>query len=181
MLVCIHDKPATSELGRLFYENWDLRGSFDPIHLGHLLVAETDRDKLGLDQILFMPVAISPLEARPTAPLLRKVALRCFAWPSGHPRFAIDTREIDRGGVSYTVRHWHPSKARPPDSTHFFLMERTPSRLCEMARASPNLRTGNALRVSREAMASLNGSILSLIATNANFKSSKIARPYAID
>ena len=35
-------------------------GTFDPIHLGHLLTAEAVRDALGLDEILFVPAAVPP-------------------------------------------------------------------------------------------------------------------------
>ena len=78
-------------------------GSFDPIHVGHLMIAETAREQLRLDRVVFLPAAQSPLkqEVTPTDSKARVEMIRLAI--GGHPQFMLDQREIDRGGVSYTV------------------------------------------------------------------------------
>lgn len=78
-------------------------GSFDPIHMGHLIVAECCREQAGLDRVLFLPAAIPPhKQGRPLADAEHRVEMLKLA-TGGHPGFAVSTDEIDRGGVSYTV------------------------------------------------------------------------------
>jgi len=78
-------------------------GSFDPVHLGHLWIAEGLREHAQLDEVLFLPAAISPLkQQQQSAEASHRVAMLRLAI-AGHPHFAIDERELKRGGVSYTV------------------------------------------------------------------------------
>jgi nicotinate-nucleotide adenylyltransferase len=78
-------------------------GSFDPVHQGHLIVAECCREQARLDKVLFLPAAIPPhKQDRPLTEAAHRVEMLRLA-TGGHPAFAISTDEIDRGGVSYTV------------------------------------------------------------------------------
>jgi nicotinate-nucleotide adenylyltransferase len=78
-------------------------GSFDPIHIGHLLIAESARETLGLDEVRFLPASRSPLKTA-SAPAEDKARLGMLRLAiAGHPQFLIDTRELDRKGVSYTI------------------------------------------------------------------------------
>src|SRR5215470_17450236 len=78
-------------------------GSFDPVHLGHLLVAQAAREELSLDRLFFIPAAQSPFKpdtkTAPTADRLRflRLALAGKTWCE------IDEQELQRGGVSYTI------------------------------------------------------------------------------
>jgi nicotinate-nucleotide adenylyltransferase len=78
-------------------------GSFDPVHIGHLLLAECCREQAGLDRVLFVPAATQPHKQnrRLADPQHRIDMLRLAT--GGHPAFEVATLEIDRGGVSYTV------------------------------------------------------------------------------
>jgi nicotinate-nucleotide adenylyltransferase len=78
-------------------------GTFDPIHHGHLLVAEEAREALGLASVVFVPAAVSPFKADRvvTAPEHRLAMVRAAI--AGNPRFAASTAEMDRPGPSYTV------------------------------------------------------------------------------
>src|SRR4030095_14161726 len=78
-------------------------GSFDPVHLGHLLVAQAALEELALDRLFFIPAAQSPFKPMsvPTAGPLRSRMLRLAL--VGMTRVEIDTQEIDRGGASYSV------------------------------------------------------------------------------
>lgn len=78
-------------------------GSFNPVHLGHLIAAECCREQARLDRVLFMPAATPPhKQARMLADAADRVAMLTLA-VGGHEAFAVSTIEVDRGGVSYTV------------------------------------------------------------------------------
>ena len=78
-------------------------GSFDPVHLGHLLVAQAAMEELGLARLFFVPAAQSPFKPEnqpaPAAARLRLLRLAL----AGKTDCEIDEQEIRRGGVSYTV------------------------------------------------------------------------------
>jgi len=78
-------------------------GSFDPVHHGHLVVAECCREQANLDRVLFVPAATQPfkLERAPAAGHHRAEMLMLAV--GGNPAFAVSSLELDRGGVSYTV------------------------------------------------------------------------------
>lgn len=84
-------------------------GSFDPVHLGHLWAAQGCAEAVGLDEVIFLPAATSPLKRHgPTADnaqrlMMLRLALSRSTDPRKTPVFTIDTRELDRGGVSYTI------------------------------------------------------------------------------
>lgn len=78
-------------------------GTFDPIHNGHLLAAETARDVFGLDEIWFIPAATPPLKSSgPDASNRVRFEMVQLA-AEGHPNFRVLDMELDRGGVSYSV------------------------------------------------------------------------------
>lgn len=78
-------------------------GSFDPVHIGHLWIAETALESLELNEIRWIPAATSPL--KPHGPVAsdqdRLQMLRLAV--SGCENHIVDDREIQRGDVSYTV------------------------------------------------------------------------------
>ena len=79
-------------------------GSFDPVHHGHLLLAQDAVEQLRLDRLFFIPAAINPhkLDAAPQAsPRLRLEMLREAT--RMQPLFSIDTLELEREGPSFTI------------------------------------------------------------------------------
>ena len=84
-----------------------LGGSFDPIHNGHLMIAEEARFRLNLAKVLFVPAQVSPLKvnARPTSAehRCRMVELAI----AGNPGFELSRVDLDRAGPSYTVDTLH--------------------------------------------------------------------------
>lgn len=80
-----------------------LGGTFDPVHHGHLAIAEEVREVLGLEQVLFVAAAIPPHRASPPgatgADRGRMVELAI----AGNPAFALSRVELDRPGPSWTV------------------------------------------------------------------------------
>jgi len=80
-----------------------LGGSFNPIHYGHLLLADEVLDALGLDRVLFVPAAQPP--HKPNAQLAPAQARHAMVQLAiaGHPKFAVSDLELRRSGPSYTV------------------------------------------------------------------------------
>ena len=80
-----------------------LGGTFDPIHYGHLRLAETVREAYALDRILFVPNYVSPFKtnAELSAPQAR-LAMAELATAS-NPAFCVSRIESDRPGPSYTI------------------------------------------------------------------------------
>lgn len=97
-------------------------GSFDPVHLGHLLVAESCREQARLDRVLFVPAATPPhKQGRRLAPGPHRLAMLALA-TGGHPAFGVLAAELDRGGVSWTVDTLEALRAaHPSDSLHLIL------------------------------------------------------------
>ena len=118
-------------------------GSFDPVHLGHLLLAEFCREQCRLDQVWFVPAAVSPHKQRQavTSPEQRVEMLKLAI--GGQESFAVWTGELDRGGVSYTIDTLTRVHAEQPDCELFFLMGgdsladlptwREPGHICQLA------------------------------------------------
>lgn len=79
-------------------------GTFNPPHLGHLIVAEAAHDQLGLDLVLWMPAEISPDKIDNERQLVAHHRVQ-MAHLTTHNRseFEVSTLEVERGGVSYTV------------------------------------------------------------------------------
>jgi nicotinate-nucleotide adenylyltransferase len=96
-------------------------GTFDPVHTGHLILAEQCREQGRLDQVLFVPAARPPhkQETLPTSFHQRVEMLELAI--AGHPAFRIDELEGDRPGPSYTV-HTLEALHRKHAGSEFFLL-----------------------------------------------------------
>lgn len=91
-----------------------LGGTFDPIHFGHLMIAEQARDQLGLDRLIFMPAAIPPHKrnANISDGQTRMHMLKLAGCNSGP--FETSDLELRRPGVSFTVdtlRHFRTTES----------------------------------------------------------------------
>ena len=77
-------------------------GTFNPIHMGHLILAEAAYEEFDLDEILFVPTGISNLKD-PSIILDKKTRITLTGEAIGeNPHFALSTIETDRPGKSYT-------------------------------------------------------------------------------
>lgn len=97
-------------------------GTFDPVHYGHLVLAETCREQLQLDEVRFVPAATPP--HKPNHKISdghARADMLSFA-VSGYPEFVIDRRELKRKGPSYTVDTLAEFKAERPDAELYFLV-----------------------------------------------------------
>ena len=97
-------------------------GSFDPVHLGHRLVARAAREELALSAMLFIPAAQSPFKTdQPLAPASARCAMLRLAL-AGETACEIDNQELDRGGVSYTIDTVREVARRHPGASLFYLI-----------------------------------------------------------
>ncbi len=100
-----------------------LGGTFDPVHLGHLAVAQVALDTLALDQVLFIPSFKPPHKVElAIAPFAERLAMLKLAL-EGHCHFAISALEGDRQELSYTIDTLRELRHRlGEESDLFFLM-----------------------------------------------------------
>ncbi|MEN6355627.1 MAG: nicotinate-nucleotide adenylyltransferase [Armatimonadota bacterium] len=91
-----HPTPNTCHLGVM-------GGTFDPIHYGHLILAEQARERFGLDKVLFITASDPPHKTgNDIAPALARHQMACLA-VKDNAYFECSTIEIERGGTSYTI------------------------------------------------------------------------------
>jgi nicotinate-nucleotide adenylyltransferase len=97
-------------------------GTFDPVHGGHLLLAEQCREQCGLDEVWFVPAGTPPHKlARAIAPgKLRAEMLELAV--AGHAAFRVDRRELGRDGPSYTIDTLRDLLAEDSTREIFFLL-----------------------------------------------------------
>lgn len=114
-------------------------GSFDPVHYGHLLLAECCREQCRLDEVWFLPAAVAPhKQGREPTPPEHRIAMLELA-VAGNDAFRVCRYEADRGGVNYTVDTLAHFRDEDPQRELFFLLGA--DMLCDL----PNWR--NAARV----------------------------------
>lgn len=92
-----------------------LGGTFDPVHFGHLRVADDVRAALAVAQVMLVPAADPPHRPPPGAPARERVAMLELA-VAGFPGLAVDAREIRRGGKSFTVDTLCDLRRESPDA-----------------------------------------------------------------
>ena len=90
-------------------------GSFDPIHHGHLLVAQAAAEALGLDELRFVPAREQPFKARRACGDAPRIGPPWWSAPiAGAPGLRLERIELDRPGPSYTVDTLRALRAREP-------------------------------------------------------------------
>lgn len=78
-------------------------GTFDPVHYGHLILAEQARVEAALDRVVFMPAMVQPFKLHTkTAEGDHRYAMLLEA-VSGNPYFSVSRKELDSPGISYTI------------------------------------------------------------------------------
>jgi nicotinate-nucleotide adenylyltransferase len=130
-----------------------LGGAFNPPHDGHLRLARLALDHLDLDELRFVPTALSPHKADPGGPDgPTRLRLLTEALGGFDGRCRVETLEIDRGGASYTVDTLEALSAREPGTAWILIMgsDQLPglptwcrvARIFELASAAVALRPG---------------------------------------
>lgn len=97
-------------------------GSFDPVHCGHLLVAQAAMEELSLSRLFLVPAAQSPFKPQaapaPAAERLRLLRLALV----GQTRYEIDEQELHRGGTSFTIDTVRDYRRRFPHADLSYLI-----------------------------------------------------------
>lgn len=96
-------------------------GTFDPVHLGHLLAAECAREAAKLDEVWFVPTSIPPHKPQPGT----GVEARCemiHAAIASNPAFRLETIELEREGASYTIDTVIALQERYPDAQFYWII-----------------------------------------------------------
>jgi nicotinate-nucleotide adenylyltransferase len=119
-------------------------GTFDPVHFGHLLLAERCREELELDEVRLIPAGDPPHKDRTDLTPGSARAEMLELATAGHPQLVVDRRELKRPGRSYTVETLAEVQAEWPGAELYFLMGadsladlphwREPHRIAQLAR-----------------------------------------------
>ena len=108
----------SSEFRRLGF----LGGTFDPPHIGHLLLAETARQQLYLERVYFLPAGQPPHKRdEPVSPAAQRVGMTEMSI-AGNPHFAVDTIDVKRTPPHYTVTLLPLLHERYPNSEIWMLI-----------------------------------------------------------
>lgn len=97
-------------------------GSFNPIHLAHLICARAAAEVLGFDRVMLIPSALPPHKPkdRDIAPAEHRLAM-CRLAVKDDPLFIVDDLEIRRGGPSYTIDTVHALRQAGHDEVHWLI------------------------------------------------------------
>jgi nicotinate-nucleotide adenylyltransferase len=97
-------------------------GTFDPVHIGHLVIAQVALEEAELDQVLFVPAGVNPLKvgSKTTDGRHRLEMVRLAI--ADHPQFAVTDWELRQTGPSYTVHTLEYIRSRHPDDELFFII-----------------------------------------------------------
>jgi nicotinate-nucleotide adenylyltransferase len=99
-----------------------LGGTFDPVHIAHLIIAEEVREKLKLEKVLFIPTGEPWLKAnRPITAAVHRVEMLRLALAS-NPHFELSLLEVERGGPSYTVDTMEELRRQQEQAEFFFIL-----------------------------------------------------------
>lgn len=128
-------------------------GTFDPPHVGHLILAADARDALNLDRLIFVPAYAQPLkvETPPVASAQDRLEMVRLV-VADDANYQVDETEIDRKGLSYTVDTLEHLSARYPGTKIFLLLGedaygsfgqwKDPGRILELATLAVMQRSG---------------------------------------
>ena len=97
-------------------------GTFNPIHYGHLFLAENAYEQAGLDQILFMPSKNPPHKAKPNSITEQQRVDMISLAIKDNPHFALSTLELEREGMTYTADTLKILTEEQSDTEYYFIV-----------------------------------------------------------
>jgi nicotinate-nucleotide adenylyltransferase len=130
-------------------------GTFDPVHIGHLILAEQAREQASLDAVWFIPAPRPPHKEEAALTRFEQRVEMLQLATAGNPSFRIDEVEKERSGPSYTAKTLEELTGRHPGAEFFLLVGsdtladlpnwRDPARVLELAALAVMARPGHAL------------------------------------
>jgi nicotinate-nucleotide adenylyltransferase len=140
-------------------------GTFDPVHLGHLIMAEQCREQARLDQLWFLPAGRPPhKQGQPVTPFARRVEMLNLA-VAGYPAFRVEEVEGEKADLNYTFETLEELGRRYPAAEWHFVIGsdslpdlphwRKPARILELASLLVVARPGSPVLGAGELRASL--------------------------
>lgn len=97
-------------------------GTFDPIHIGHMIAAQCVCEEFGLDEVWFMPTYVSPhKEQAPGASPEQRWDMVCLA-VEGHPQFRPCKIELEKGGISYSTETVSLLRRQYPEYHFYYII-----------------------------------------------------------
>ena len=97
-------------------------GTFDPIHLGHLAMAEFARDQLRLEKVMFIPSCLPPHKSQDSVASAKDRFQMVRRAVQGNRHFSVSDFEIKKGGKSYTIDTVHYFREVYPPTTQLFFI-----------------------------------------------------------
>jgi nicotinate-nucleotide adenylyltransferase len=95
-------------------------GTFDPVHYGHLVIAEMARTEFDLDQVVWVPAGDPPHKDEAVSSQEHRYAMVVLATAT-HPDFWVSRMELGRSGPSYTLHTVQDFKKESPEDEFFFI------------------------------------------------------------
>ena len=118
-------------------------GTFDPVHAGHLILAEQCREQCRLDEVWFLPAGEPPHKRGASITPGKSRAEMLDLAVAGHPQFRVNRMELERRGTTFTVDTLELLHAEDPSRELFFLIGadslaelttwRSPDRIAQLA------------------------------------------------
>ena len=97
-------------------------GTFNPIHIGHLIIAEAAYEAYNLDEVLFVPSGVSYMKDQSEILDAKKRVHMTGLAIEDNPHFALSTIEIDRDGNSYSYETLETLRKQNPNTEYYFLV-----------------------------------------------------------
>ena len=97
-------------------------GTFDPVHNGHLAIAQSAYEQLGLDRVLFIPTGNPNFKQGQAVTPAKKRARMVELAIADYPHFELDCCEIERAGITYTADTLEELAERFPQVKPYFIM-----------------------------------------------------------
>lgn len=114
-------------------------GTFDPPHIGHLIIAEQAREQLGLDKVLFIPAYVPPHKKHGASANPRQRLTMTRLATKGSRALIVSSIEVQRKGVSYTIDTVRELQKQYPDAEIFLIMGGDNFKLIETWKSSQEI------------------------------------------
>ena len=114
-------------------------GTFDPPHIGHLIVAEQAREQLDLDRVIFIPAFVPPHKKHGAIANPRERLTMTRLATKGSKAFFVSSMEVQRKGVSYTIDTVRELRNQYPDAEIFLIMGGDNFKLIETWKSSQEI------------------------------------------